>query len=1344
MIQQRSVPFARILIVLSAVLAFAAPVSAGGVRLEGTAWAEVPVDRLTVRAWPLGRSGSWPAMETAPLAETVIAPGRPFVLDLPRDALPVRVEIDGKGLVAVARTVVLEEDASLPPAWLRRGHRVEAVVRRNGKPAAGAVVRGTVRTGSWSVRPERWSPSVPVAVCPKNGRVAFEIPPNGPAVTLSVTDPADGGWASLSRTNVSPGAALTVSIGSRPLKVLVRDRRGRPLAGAVVAPAGAPRGTAVRTDGKGRAAVQVGDGEWRLVALAADAAGTLSGREIPENGAVVDTEPLEKLTVRWESGLGPLALSGPWLSGALGLGPLPARGGSVRLPFLSRGRITWHGPGVAPGSMSVSGARAPVTLHPAPAVRFAGRAVTAGGDPAPAGLPVWVSLPAEYAAVRGEIRGSASWIPSVRPWLPWGVTGADGTFTIDGLPAGPLSLELRKTGLPPARTPRTDTKPGQTVEATLVLRPGTTLTARVVDPDGAPIPGVTVDVFQSRDSGPRNAVVISFGGQPRRGDPDATGVTDGEGAVTVRQVPRGKAVAAFFAGGYVPRRLPDVEVPPEGADLGEVELTPGVTIRGTTTDPEGRPVAGAEVALLESPQMPFFNPVTRSDADGRFEIPDVDPHGERYLQARAEGYVPRAPLKVTLPPEGDVELRMDVERKLTGLVVSAEDHQPIRDARIELMQRNTMSMGGVQVAGMIAAGSATTLPDGTFEIGGLSEGGYSAEISARGFQRTSRSVAVPAEGNPPPLTVELRKGFEIHGTVVDENGTPVDGVRVMAGAGETWSHATSGPGGAFTVEGLPRGTVEVRAVAQDGRKGKTTAEAGSAEPVTVTLSPGVAIRGTVTTTGGEPVPGASVLAFSPQDGSQTIEATSDAAGSFALEGAQPGSWLVRASADGFASARKTVTVPDRGEPEPVRLELAPGHTLHGTVRGLSGAELEGCGIWSPSGATAKPDADGRFTLEGLPAGTVEITAMVMPGNRSRTVTAEIPEDADPPEVEIDFGGGATLSGTVTRGGAPVPGLTVTAGNVTTGSSNATVTGEAGGYTFESLDAGEYQVAVRGPSGEVLAGDHVILDGDGVLDFELPTAALSGFVLEEGTRRPLGGATVTVSGSGLPHVERTVSCREDGSFAVEELPPGAYTVRATAQGHTPAQHAVTVEEGVPATVTLTLADESALRLRLSGAAPARVSVIPLAQGQVGPAVDGLCDRSGLCTVRGIPAGTPTLLVRTTGAAGLVRATLPSSDPVPVVLRPTGQLRISAPPGEGGAVWNVRLRDGATGLVVPLSGWRNPARGEWAPVPASGLQADLPAGSCTIEAISPTGATGTRTVEVPAGGTARVAFGAGEEN
>jgi hypothetical protein len=373
----------------------------------------------------------------------------------------------------------------------------------------------------------------------------------------------------------------------------------------------------------------------------------------------------------------------------------------------------------------------------------------------------------------------------------------------------------------------------------------------------------------------------------------------------------------------------------------------------------------------------------------------------------------------------------------------------------------------------------------------------------------------------------------------------------------------------------------------------------------------------------------------------------------------------------------------------------------------------------------------------VPSGEAQVSATQMMTGRERSVRVDVPESGESDPFVIDFGSGLAVYGTVTRGGTGVPGMTVSVYGMVVSATGDTISGPDGGWRVGGLEPGEYQVAVHSRSGEVLAGDHVLLETDTELDLQLPTGVLVGRVLEADTRRPVEGAAVTLTGSMIPPVRRVVTSDASGEFEISDLGDGEFTVMAEATGRMPVQERVILGDGAVTELELLLeADETTVLvvLEADGSPASRIWIESLAGGVLGPSISSTCTAGGRCEVNDLPRGRWTLLVHGQGVA-LVVADVPREE-IPVRLRAMGVLKIRAPEDESGAAWQVRLSEAATGIVAPVSSWYNPGRGEWVPVRASGLWLGLPEGGWRVEAAAPDGTMSVHVAAITAGDTTEV--------
>ncbi|MFC6880214.1 MULTISPECIES: MFS transporter [Actinomadura] len=181
----------------------------------------------------------------------------------------------------------------------------------------------------------------------------------------------------------------------------------------------------------------------------------------------------------------------------------------------------------------------------------------------------------------------------------------------------------------------------------------------------------------------------------------------------------------------------------------------------------GRPVAGAAVTLIDAQGRQVAHAV--SGGSGGYEL-NVAEEGRFLLVGSASGYRPEAaPLAVADEPI-DLDLVLSGTGGLRGTVRGArpegEAPAPLGDATVVAADGN----------GHVVA-SATTGPDGSFEMADLIPGGYTLAVRAAGHRPSALQATVNGDG-PHDQDVVLEPLTAVAGTVRGFDDRPLADIRV--------------------------------------------------------------------------------------------------------------------------------------------------------------------------------------------------------------------------------------------------------------------------------------------------------------------------------------------------------------------------------------------------------------------------------------------------------------------------------------------------------------------------------------------------------------------------------------
>ncbi len=699
-------------------------------------------------------------------------------------------------------------------------------------------------------------------------------------------------------------------------------------------------------------------------------------------------------------------------------------------------------------------------------------------------------------------------------------TGADGSYTIGGLPDGTYDVEASDAGFATRWYPNTYTSFGTITIAggdahtgiDFALEVGGSITGRATDPTNAnlPVAGAFVSAFNFTCWASSTS-------------------TAGDGTYTLSDLPPTALHLEAGANGYATQfynktysiNSSSSITPTSGGTASGIDFTleHAATISGTVTAAAGGAISGAELNLVDSTSDDQGN---STQANGTYTYANVAP-GCYTMGASAAGRAP-AMYNGVYDQSASTAVCVTAGESRTGV-----DFALAAESRIQGTVRDTHGapIAGAQIFAsrpccprLFGGGGATSAADGTYTLSGLDPAAYSVSATATGYvgQSYSGTVTPPLGGTSTGIDVVLVQDGTITGKVTDQNGTPVAGASVNANpAGSCCMQpVTTAADGTYTIQ-APVGTYRLLVSktgfgpryyggASDERGGfdVIVSSAQTTPNIDVSLEPGGTITGTIRDTSNAAVAGATVYAQDVVGGfTQPVQSTGG--GAYAIHDLAPGTYLMTAWAPGHSGAyypnsytqagATALTVVSGGTLSGIDLALAQGATISGRVTDLQNNPLPGVGVSASGSAFTIPQffggnssvataADGTFTLSGIGPG--ENTLSFQDGQngyanvyyhgaymqaQATQVTTSIGENVTGIDQQLSHSTGS-VSGTVTDDhGQPVAGAAVCADYVPfvdppgcffVVGSPAAVTDASGNYTLTGLAAGSHVITAAAP------------------------------------------------------------------------------------------------------------------------------------------------------------------------------------------------------------------------------------------------------------------------------------------
>ena len=733
-----------------------------------------------------------------------------------------------------------------------------------------------------------------------------------------------------------------------------------------------------------------------------------------------------------------------------------------------------------------------------------------------------------------------------------GVSAPDGTFAIRAQGDSDIEVEAIKKGYPTAKSVKLRLAPGERKSGIVITIPsGMMITGKVVDKNGKPVSDVSVAATEAT-SGSRNfGRRIVLGGMRERSDDLVKTAADGTFSIRVKE---GSYDFGFKHDGFSVKTLRAIQVAATSKPL-EVTLEPGVEISGRVTR-NGAGVEGVRVMAIGD----SGNASAETGFDGSFRLTDLTA-GQMMLNAMKEDEFIQQIKPVTAPAK-DVVFEIPPGGRVTGHVVDKNTKQPVTAFQAGV---SAPRGGGGMVFMMPPAMRHFTTDDGTFVLENVPPGQTQIVVDAPGYTTTRvPSITIEEGKTVPAVEVDMDRGVRVAGHVSGPDGSALPGVAVrldvtggrMMRLGPMQTAITD-ENGDYSMDALEAGDQTF----EFSRTGFLTTQkaatlSGTETRVDAQLSSGTRVSGVVVTDTGVPVADASVTAQSAADSTFGMRSTrTDGNGGFEFEGLTPGRYTFTGTKDGYADGRLTDFDITAGAP--ARIVITSGGIIYGHVTGLTADELQRATVRASAAggnASAPVDASGSFRMEGVPVGTVRVSAMTqggIAGGKSSPVQSVQVDAGTQAEVNIAFKSDTVISGRITRDGKPVDGAMVAffPKDAQAQTTSRTTANSSGQYEVSGLDDATYNVQVVDLQRSAPFSSTYQVHGSGTFDIDMKSALLRGRVIDS-QGNAVADAVVELRDKTETNMRMARAAQTDasGTFVMENITPGSYNVTAAKDGY----------------------------------------------------------------------------------------------------------------------------------------------------------------------------------------------------
>jgi len=603
-------------------------------------------------------------------------------------------------------------------------------------------------------------------------------------------------------------------------------------------------------------------------------------------------------------------------------------------------------------------------------------------------------------------------------------------------------------------------------------------------------------------------------------------------------------------------------------------LAKPINITSTVLDPDGKPVAGAKVALH------YFRPDREEDtttgADGRFTVSVEQPKPEERTLGRVVIYAPGLAVGGGMLAKDGTTYTLSPASQVSGIVVDAQG-KPVADAVVGLA---TIVFG--QFTSILwmpdslqEAFTVRTAADGRWTLKDVPAEGR-ADVDLIDPRFVQERVRAPLGGGDVPV-LKARPGAIITGLARFEDGRPAAGMRVFCqgtGMHEAWAETTTGADGRYRLTGLSSGSVNVMfedrkddwvAAAQENVLGVEGRETAVGDLV---ATAGAFVEGTVTVKETDkPIPEVSIGSYGPhrpRSSGAIISARTDNQGHYRLRIAPGQSYIyLSGSPSDYIEQTSGINLEVKaGETKPLNFRLSTGILLTGRVIDTDGNPVadEKLGLALQVGDQegwphyARIEAGGALTFSGLKKGTGHLYLDYMYSPCAWELVG-------PTEINVPLGGPLTVTlrksplrtlrgHVVTPAGQPVAGATVSIsetmhrGDSGEGMYLEPVSGADGVFTLaEIAPTLELSFISAAKDGYQYVSGGKVTDGAEPAITDIVLAPLNVTVrgtVTDADGKPVAGALVISAEAGMTALATTDAA---GAFTLTDQPAGGITLLA---------------------------------------------------------------------------------------------------------------------------------------------------------------------------------------------------------